>query len=400
MTETFTPPPPSNWGLVSGKTYQYGTFPTLDSALFGQIRPPMKFENRQHQSAIRMSRRMSAFVQASEREVVEKATRSVLTKVTKRGVKNLESALKALSTPFVPPRRTAASTPSRKSKRESAGDSIVSDVTMPSTFELTEEVVSSAEMMIWNARRKQAILIGILVKLQRLCRQYLERRRENGSLLQGSMIVNDLERARSFRLLKHQTAAAARIQRVFRFWRIRHAAVRIQAWRRGNTVFWAFKILVTAISRAQAVYRGVAVRRTCRKMFVDRLDIYRIQIFRLWQKADTPLSYRTKFWPLLHKLGFVRLAIAEHELKRMWKEMGLQASLTLDKVGSTEIEALQLGDHLGIRNDVFSKCIRVGVFIVFFRIPRRIKALTFCLIMFSWYRLQMFDRLCYRRQSQ
>ena len=312
---------------------------------------------------------MSAVVQASERVVVEKATRSVLTKVTKRGVKNLESALKALSTPFVPPRRTAASTPSRKMRKESAGDSIVSDVTMPSTFELTEDIVTSAEMMIWNARRKQAILIGIIVKLQRLCRQYLERRHEDDSLLQFSMVTNDFERAKSSSLLKHQTAAAGRIQRYFRFWRVLRAAVRIQAWRRGNTVFWAFKMLVAAISKAQAVYRGVAVRKACRKMLAYRLDVYRSQIFRLWQKADTPLSYRSKFWPLLHKVGFVRLAIAEHELKRLWKELGVQASLKLDKVGSTEMEALHLGDHLGIRNDVFSKCIRVGVFIVFFVIP-------------------------------
>ena len=226
VTETFTPPPPSNWGLENGKTYQYGTFPTLDPALFGQIRPPMKFEDRQ-QSSIRMSRRMSAFVQASERVVVEKATQSLLTTVTKRGVKNLESALKALSTPFIPPRRAGVSTPGRKTNKESPGNSIVSDVTMPSSFELTDDVVSSAEMLIWNARRKQAILIRIVVQLQRLCRQYLERMRESAPQQRVHIAVNDIKQDESFRLLRQQLAAAARIQRGLRCWRMRRAAVRI-----------------------------------------------------------------------------------------------------------------------------------------------------------------------------
>jgi len=356
VTETFTPPPPSNWGLENGKTYQYGTFPSLNPNLFGQTRPPMTFESRQRRSSIRMTRRMSAVVRASEQVVVEKATRSLF-KVTKRGVKNLESALKALSTPFVPPKRTAAASTERRTTKESPNVSVVSDVTMPSTFDLTDEVVSSAEVMILNARRKQAILIGIIVKLQRLCRQFLERKRIN--MPKDPIVPNTTKREDSFRLQK-QRAAAVRVQRCFKVARMRRAATRIQAWRRGNSISLVMKMLISAIARTQAVCRGFVTRKQLGQLLSERMEVYRRQIFKLWQLAETPLTYRSKFWPLLKPIGFVRLAIAESELIRLWKVLSIQAPPVLDGVGSNGMEVFQRGFRFGLRNDCYSKCLRVS----------------------------------------
>lgn len=305
---------------------------------------------------------MSAVVQANEQVVVEKATRSLLT-VTKRGVKNLESALKALSTPFAPPRRTAAASTDRQTAKDSPNVSIVSDVTMPSTFDLTDDVVSSAEVMILNARRKQAILIGIIVKLQRLCRQFLERKRIHRT--EEPIVPNATERAERIRLQK-QLAAAVRVQRCFRFARKRRAATRIQAWRRGNTICLATGMLVDAIVRTQAVCRGVVARKQLRQLLSERIELYRKQIFKLWQLAGTPLTYRSKFWPLLKPIGFVRLVIAENELKRLWKDLSLKPPSASDRAARNEFDALHPDYQLGIRSDCYSKCLGVSILVAGF----------------------------------
>ena len=41
VSETFNPPPPSNWGLPDdGRVYSYPSFPRLKKAYFGNVRPP------------------------------------------------------------------------------------------------------------------------------------------------------------------------------------------------------------------------------------------------------------------------------------------------------------------------------------------------------------------------
>jgi hypothetical protein len=43
VTETFNPPPPSNWGLPdTGEGYTYMAFPQLRPDLFGNIRKPRR----------------------------------------------------------------------------------------------------------------------------------------------------------------------------------------------------------------------------------------------------------------------------------------------------------------------------------------------------------------------
>lgn len=312
-----------------------------------------------------MSRRMSAVIQASEKVVVERATRSLAPhRVVKRGVRNLEAALKTLSTPFAPPRRTAASSNSRRSRDSPRDD--VSDVTLPSTFDLTDDIVSSAEGMILNARRKQAILIGIIVKLQAFCRQFLVRNRERKH--QRPLLPENgtpSPRADSFKLRK-QHSAAVRVQSMLRgspsrrrFLRMRRAAVRLQAFHRWRIVYLAFQMLISVIAKTQAVYRGYVVRKCLRRLLTVRMETYRKQIFLLWQKSNTPLSYRSKFWPLIKPVGLVRLAIAESELERLWKELKLRPRLLLEKGENSGMEVLRLGERLGVRSDRYLKCLKV-----------------------------------------
>jgi hypothetical protein len=45
ITDTYTPPPPSNGGLPEGKSYIYSPFPRLNPDLYGKIRPK-QFKNK------------------------------------------------------------------------------------------------------------------------------------------------------------------------------------------------------------------------------------------------------------------------------------------------------------------------------------------------------------------
>lgn len=185
ITETFSPPPPSNWGLQDdGRTYHYSTFPDLDYMLFGKIRHARVWQDRRSSLRKRMS---TALVQENEKAVVERASNSIMKKTKTRRVRNLESALKTLSSPFKQFKNDIpVGTPDhRQTPASPGGRSSFSEVTLPSTFEMAPEVVHSAEEMVLNARRKHAILLAIIVRLQSLCRNYLiyKRREERLGLL-------------------------------------------------------------------------------------------------------------------------------------------------------------------------------------------------------------------------
>lgn len=362
VTETYTPPPPSNWGLESGKSYHYGSFPTLREDLFGEIRPPRMW-HQSRRSSLRMTRRMSVSVLSSERKVVDRANLSLLANVTRRGVKNLEGALKALSTPFVPPSRAATFVNNRKNKQSPKG-SEVSDLTLPSSFDMNEDMFSSAEGLILNARRKQAILIGIVMKVQALYRQYLSRKRKS-EFLRGPIVAlprPDEHDNRSNREIRAATMIQSFLLCItarIRFKRMQRSAIRLQAFKRWRSVFLAFQILIPRIAKVQALFRGIIVRKILKDLVAERLGIYRHHIFLLWQKADTPLSYRSKFWPLIQPNRLLRLIFAENECERLWNELKIEPPQLLQNGVMDGPDSMRAGIQLGIRNGPFLKCLKV-----------------------------------------
>lgn len=329
----------------------------------------MKWREQNLRASLRhVGRRSSTLALANEQAVVEKATRSMLTIVTKRGVRNLETALKALSTPFVAtPRRSATGPGSggrdgRTPSRERSVHSFLSDLSLPSTLDMTPEVVSSAEEVVLNARRKRAILVGIIVKFQAYCRMYLKRNRRH-SLLQN---CHDTSGRTGNDELKIRRVAAVVIQcwvRAFlarrRFTMIRLAVVTLQANRRRLFVRAAYHMLLTDISKAQAVSRGHLIRRCLSALISRRMKTYKKQIFLLWSRADTPLSYRSKFWPHLNSASFVRMAVAELELTRLWKELKIQPPNYSHNSANMQDEGLRLGALLGVSNNINWKTLEV-----------------------------------------
>ena len=152
IQEVFTPPPPSNWGLVDGRRYHYGSFPTLNAELFGKVRPTKQWPQ-QDAGTYRIVAKAAALKQ---QELIAKAMgprSSVPTVVTSSGgrsnVRDIEWAIHVLS-------KVAGADATRAKTGESR---------------------SSAQQQVLAARRKQGILIDIVITIQAYCRMYIARRR-------------------------------------------------------------------------------------------------------------------------------------------------------------------------------------------------------------------------------
>jgi hypothetical protein len=313
------------------------------------------------------------------------ATHDAIYAATKKGVKNLETAISALSSPFSGQRATMSprgNTSQRTMFRQRRADKspprqsvAFSEVTMPSsidsTFDLSMEMslgVSAAEELVLNARRKQAILLAIIIKLQAHCRAFLAkgecRRLQEGYKKVRTIPSQDTETDR----LKYQRDAAVRIQSFLRTYiarcivhRRQRAVVLLQGLVHGRRTRLAYRLLLGAIRRLQARARRYIVHLRLSYLFDVRMETYRQQILLLWQPAHTSLCFRSKFWPLIKETGFLRVGLAEAELKRLWKELGINSTLYSPQNGDDYSDrALHIGTSLGIDCKTHANCLKVS----------------------------------------
>lgn len=357
----------------------------------------MQWPQYRPKTSMKMARRGSLAVQAKEKFVLAKAMAPVVAtyeatySATKKGVKNLETAISALSSPFsvsspfngprptMSPRGNNSQRNFRKQRRTDKSPPrhsvAISEVTLPSdidsTFDLSRELdlgASAAEELVLNARRKQAILLAILIKFQAHCRVFLAkghcRRLREGYKKAQTAPSQDSETDR----LEYQRCAAVRIQSLFRayigrciFCRRQRAVVLLQGLVHGRRTRFAYRLLLGAIRRLQARARVYIVRQRISYLFEVRMEIYRLQIFLLWQCAHTSLCFRSKFWPLIKETGFLRVSIAEAELTRLWKVLGIDSTPCSPQNGDNHFDrALHVGTSLGIDSKTHAKCLKVS----------------------------------------
>ena len=369
-TEAFTPPPPSNWGLpADGRTYHYGKFPDLDPELFGTIRPPKEWPQARRMSG-HFARRASISAQASEQALVTRALRpviktpSAINKVTRKGVRSLESAIGALSSPFVTSAIEKTPRKPRHRSRKSTGsvdESVFSDVTMSEVMDISDDVMSTAEEIVLSCRRRQSILIGIFIKLQAAGRAYLVQ--EAMKLPTGRSSTTDSLDPAERRLSAH----ASRIQSIARLAKVRRqytlsrqSAKRIQAAWRGHRVVFAYAVFRQTMAKAQAVCRGFVVRISMARLIETRMTLYREHVFILWRTASTSLAFRTKFWPYLATNRILNMVVAENEIQRLWKELQIKAPSTKQSFDHESNRSLFLGSMLGVSDSVHRRCTMVG----------------------------------------
>mmetsp|Transcript_34919 Transcript_34919/g.51276 ORF Transcript_34919/g.51276 Transcript_34919/m.51276 type:complete len:509 (-) Transcript_34919:294-1820(-) len=98
----------------------------------------------------------------------------------------------------------------------------------------------------------------------------------------------------------------------------------VQSQARRRKAQFAYKLVLDLVSKAQGCVVGWLTRRALKKLRRERIVAYRKQIFELWRRACTPLSYRTRFWKTVVGSGFMQLNIHQDELVKLWLLLGLK----------------------------------------------------------------------------
>ncbi|CAB9508037.1 DENN domain-containing protein 5B [Seminavis robusta] len=423
ISETFTPPPPSNWGLPDdGRSYHYGSFPKFNQDLFGKVRKPMKWKAERRGSALRT---LPAVVLPNssnqspssswQHEILARSLAPAATTPTafywaaKQGYKSLESAIGALSQSKGNANTTGTwledSWSSLSGRKEPGGKAKPSKEKKRGDFmkagffkDLSAATLTSAQAVLVNARRIKGIILEVVCVIQSTWRMQMARRKyvrflKALRLLQykwrrhvpeGLSEMDQLERARqsiaklqrlcrSFLLIqgfRKKRAAIVLIQRWFRgaacrkhCRKLERACKRIQMLVRSRRAQFGLKLLRDLIAKVQARSRGFLTRKRMSSLNKRRMSRYREQIFLLWSRVHTPLSYRTKFWPMIsEECGFLRLRIAESELERLW--IFLEVDFNSNDYAELEArenhaEELRLAKQLGITDHTFWRCLKV-----------------------------------------
>ena len=400
IQEVFTPPSPSNWGLPGdGRYYHYGSFPRLKADLFGKVRPPKHWPQKDA-GAYRTVAKAAALKQ---QELIAKAmgsTRPVVpTLLTSSGgrsnVRDMEWAIRVLS-------KDAANDKSRLVDEQKV------------------ESRASAQQQLLAARRKQGILIDIVITIQAYCRMYITLRRYEEhkkalvSLQGRSRRTSPKKEQEAFRdtvtcavtmqalirlfLAKHRFQSQRRstivVQRVMRGslarkqykklkaelllqrWirgslircyvsRLRLGTIMTQSIVRGRRARFGCALLMIDISKAQALSRGCLTRKLVSALIKKRTSRFKQQIFVLWQHAHTPLAYRTKMWPLLDGSGFLSLTLAEGELERLWTELDIKFPPSSPRGISLikDDQHLALAQHVGLSSPCYLRFVTVQAMI-------------------------------------
>lgn len=407
IKETFTPPPPSNWGLPDdGRSYQYGCFPKLDHGLYGKVRAPMKWPVPRKSQSFRGLRAnitvpgLSA--KAWQHEIMARSIPTIMPKsdkfylAAKKGIDNLEAAIGALShslyeekPAFDPIKRKGSMSPLGNGKQLRR---------MQFEKKFSANTLASAGSYVVNARRIKGIMLAEFCLLQAMVRMFLVRKKYLQFLkalrfLQykwrryipdGLTEMDALEKARisvvrlqsmvrssmGLRRFRRKQSATVLLQKWFRgcmyrklLKKLQRTCKRIQTAFRSQRAKFGIQLLRNLIAKAQARCRGYLTRHRMTALNESRMARYRELIFLLWQRAHTPLSYRTKFWPIVsEKSGHLRLRIAESELERLWIVLEVDfntGSFVRSNNGHKHAEELRLGKLLNITDHTYWRYLQV-----------------------------------------
>ena len=342
INKTFISTPPSNLGIPDNDTvYQYGTFPSLDKSLFGRIRPATVWRQEQSFDSLRQSSRPKKLskAQKTQRDIMKEAMKPMS---SDRGavVKDLDSALSILSSRvgFMNTHKHRRGDKKTEEMESSKGskvfDSLPESIVIP---------ISESDTIIINARRKQAILLDIIIKLQAICRMFLVRKKHGFD-------TNSGYKGRKFRAAITIQKHTRRLLEHKQFKRFRECAIIIQKQIRSRRSRFIYEMILELVSKVQARCRGFLIRKRVALVLADRMKLYREQIFSLWKAAFVPLSFRTKLWPTFNGESFARLRLCQAEIIRVLQIVDLDVDLNNSLLFDSTTQA---GDSLGIDNEVY-----------------------------------------------
>ena len=237
----------------------------------------------------------------------------------------------------------------------------------------TPDNVLFAHEILLASRRKQGILVVRIIMLQAQARMYIHAskykryaqvlRRQNSSrtfadlplVLKNVLVIQCFVRwCIALKRFRRRLSCVVCIQRSYRrsqrlslqkkimklilvqsWWRgilarrltakLRRSIISMQSHYRGITARFGFALVKCEICKIQARIRGCLARKQAHDLLALQVARYRGQVFYLWTRTNTPLSYRSQMWSYFKK-SFLGTRMLVDELQRMWKFLGLHES--------------------------------------------------------------------------
>ena len=403
ISDSFTPPAPSNWGLpADGRRYSYSKFPRLNKSLFGTVRarkrwPPEWEQKIQRRGASRVTvmkrhEMLQAVIGSAKIEDILKGNFSPtkgevptsVSMVSKLPAdQNLNWALKTLTKASL---ETSIEEMDMSSSENCSRHRDITDTDIsltPGQSQSPDSIVVAQEILR-ASRRKQGILIIQVIKFQALARKFIHTSRykryspvlrlnnsamhiEHLPFIFKSVIVIQccVRWYLAVKRFRRRLSCVLRIQRNYRrslercnmkkaryarlvqsYWRgtlaRRHAENRrkyivvVQSVCRGATARFAFTLVKNEIIKLQGQIRSYLARKHARDLLTKQVTRYRSQIFLLWSRENTPLSYRAQMWSLF-KTSFLSSRIMVDELQRLWKVLGVPENSNKSIIANDEI---------------------------------------------------------------
>ncbi|KAI9980128.1 hypothetical protein PInf_026795 [Phytophthora infestans] len=273
IQETFIAPPPSNIGLPDdGTIYKYKSFPRLKKNLFGNVRKPRELYSSREQ----------------QRNV------------------------------------------SRVSFHHGMFNTAKSFVGSSSSWEATRQLIISlqTQFRMYSARKKYRRKRNAVVSIQRWVIARMkgnDDRQQFLALRNGAIMIQKICRTH-YAVLKYQKQREALRQLQFmargyvvyaRYRRVYRGFRRLQALRRGSVIKRSYKNLKFQVVRAQCRIRGFLSRKQTTKWKTGMLEEARRKVYDLWDRCDTPLLYRSKFWLTFNRTNFFTIGVYHEEETRL-----------------------------------------------------------------------------------
>ncbi|ETM37585.1 hypothetical protein L914_15878 [Phytophthora nicotianae] len=274
IQETFIAPPPSNIGLPDdGTIYKYKAFPRLKKNLFGNFRKPRELYSSREQQ------------------------RNVSRVSFHHGLFN------------------------------TANRSLVSS---GSSWEATRQLIISLQKQfrMYSARKKYRRKRSAAISIQRWVIARMKGKDDRQHFLalrNGAIMIQKIYRTR-YAVQKYQKQRVALVKLQFmargfivyaRYRRMYRGFCCLQALWRGSFFKRSYKNLKYQVIRAQCRIRGFLSRKRTTKWKIGMLDEVRRKVYDLWERCDTPLLYRSKFWLTFNRIDFFTIGVYHEEETRL-----------------------------------------------------------------------------------
>ncbi len=276
IVETFIPPAPSNQG-IQDNSFRYNSFPrSLNHSLFGKIRSPKKLQDVKTQTSLRQSLITRSSVRSSE-AMKQKIMSQLLKPHSGPSMKHVEKDINWALHAIV---------------YRGDGDHFIAP-----------DLLEKAWDILFDTRSYQLLQMVGIITIQRHWRSHRP----------------------YLRNIQHDRRNWVKAPTMRLSWRrLKSSVSMIQANYRRKQVRSLYQSAIVFVSKIQAAIRGFITRKRVYEELNERIEVYREQIVLLWDRAYTPLFYRSRFW-ILDKLPlFLSLALHEEELTGLYHSLGIQ----------------------------------------------------------------------------